>query len=67
MTKEGDINGTSNTNVRQDDGKKHQKGRKQTANIPFTFSLEASDDESGEQHIDVTPEIEWNARVDIAR
>ncbi|KAG5611727.1 hypothetical protein H5410_023008 [Solanum commersonii] len=69
MTNEGDVNTTSTTNVRQERGKKNRKGKKHqkgnekilldptpsealTSYPPST--IKASDDELGEEDIDVT-------------
>ena len=82
MASVGDINGASTTNVRIDSGeknrkgKKHQKGREEvladptpsemlTSHPPST--VEASDDELGEDAIDVTAGEEWFTRVEVVR
>uniref|UniRef100_M1B5P3 Uncharacterized protein n=1 Tax=Solanum tuberosum TaxID=4113 RepID=M1B5P3_SOLTU len=58
MTDEGDVNAASTTNVRLDGGKKNRKGKKHQ---------KVSDDDHGEEPIDVTPGEEWIARVETAR
>ncbi|KAG5618034.1 hypothetical protein H5410_017858 [Solanum commersonii] len=82
MTTEGDVNSTSTTNVRPDGGKKvrkrkkHQKSHEEilldptpsealTSHPPST--TEASDDERGQEAIDVTAEEEWVSRVEVVR
>ncbi|XP_049394675.1 uncharacterized protein LOC125858961 [Solanum stenotomum] len=82
MATEGDVNAASTTNVRPDGGKKARKGKKHqrspeemlleptpsealTSHPPST--TEASDDERGEEPIDVTAGEEWVARVEVAR
>jgi len=82
MTNKGDINVSSTTNVRQDSGKKHWKGRKhlksnekllldpKPSEAPTSHPLsttEASDNERDEELIDVTSGVEWIARVDTTR
>ena len=69
MTTEGDVNGASTTNVRMDGGKnnwkgkKHQKGNEEVLHEPTPTkaltshppsTIKASDDELGEDAIDVT-------------
>ncbi|KAG5611039.1 hypothetical protein H5410_022320, partial [Solanum commersonii] len=78
MTTEGDMNTASTTNIRSEEGKKNRKGKKHqkgceemlldptpsealTSHPPST--TEASDDELGEEAIDVTAGKEWIARV----
>uniref|UniRef100_M1CXV7 Uncharacterized protein n=1 Tax=Solanum tuberosum TaxID=4113 RepID=M1CXV7_SOLTU len=82
METEGDVNAASTTNVRSDGGKKNRKGKKNlksseemlldptpsealTSHPPST--TKASDDDLGEEHIDVIPGEEWIARVETAR
>ncbi|KAG5627988.1 hypothetical protein H5410_013206 [Solanum commersonii] len=82
MATEGDVIAASTTNVRPDGGKKNRKGKKHqkgseemlldptpsealTSHTPST--TEASDDDRGEEPIDVTPGEEWIARVETAR
>uniref|UniRef100_M1DG19 Uncharacterized protein n=1 Tax=Solanum tuberosum TaxID=4113 RepID=M1DG19_SOLTU len=82
MTNEGDINVSSTTNVRQDGGKKHRKGRKhlksnekllldpkpsEASTSHALSTTEASDNERDEEPINVTSRVEWIARVDTAR
>uniref|UniRef100_M1E121 Uncharacterized protein n=1 Tax=Solanum tuberosum TaxID=4113 RepID=M1E121_SOLTU len=81
MTNEGDINADSTTNVRKNGGKKNRNGRKHlrsneellldpTPSEALTShplsTIKASDDERGEEPIEVTPGEEWIAKVDIA-
>ena len=78
MATEGDVNAASTTNIRPDGGKRNHKGKKHqksheemlqdptpsealTSHPPST--TEASDDERGEETIDVTAGEEWVARV----
>ncbi|KAG5615052.1 hypothetical protein H5410_014876 [Solanum commersonii] len=82
MSNEEDMNAPSTTNVFLDGGKKNWKGNKNqkineemlldptpsevlTSHPPST--TEASDDELGEEAIDVTTGEEWVARVEVAR
>uniref|UniRef100_M1BE57 Uncharacterized protein n=1 Tax=Solanum tuberosum TaxID=4113 RepID=M1BE57_SOLTU len=82
MTNEGDVNAASTINVRLEGGKKNRKGKKHqksnkemlldptpsealTSQPPLT--TEASDDELGEEAIDVTAREEWVVRVEMAR
>ncbi|KAG5610508.1 hypothetical protein H5410_021789 [Solanum commersonii] len=82
MATEGDINAASTTNIRPNGGKKARKGKKHqkgpeemlfdptpsealTSHPPST--IEASDDDRGEEPIDVTLGEEWIARVEMAR
>ncbi|KAG5573487.1 hypothetical protein H5410_063253 [Solanum commersonii] len=82
MATEGDVNAASTTNVRPERGKKNHKGKKHqkgsekmllnptpsealTSHPPST--TEASDDDRGEEFIDVTPGEEWIARVETTR
>uniref|UniRef100_M1AKD3 Uncharacterized protein n=1 Tax=Solanum tuberosum TaxID=4113 RepID=M1AKD3_SOLTU len=82
MATEGDVNAASTTNVRSDGGRKSRKGKKHqksneemlleptqsealTSQPPST--TETSDDERGEEPIDVTAGKEWVARVEVAR
>ncbi|KAG5607385.1 hypothetical protein H5410_028877 [Solanum commersonii] len=80
MATEGDVNAASTTNVHSDGGKKNLKGKKHqkgseemlldptlskelTSHPPST--TETSDDDRGEEPIDVTPGEEWIARVEM--
>ncbi|KAG5619677.1 hypothetical protein H5410_004895 [Solanum commersonii] len=82
MATEGDVNAASTTNIRPDSGKKARKGKKHqksheemlldptpskalTSHPPST--TEASDDERGEEAIDITTGGEWVSRVEVAR
>uniref|UniRef100_M1BHY8 Uncharacterized protein n=1 Tax=Solanum tuberosum TaxID=4113 RepID=M1BHY8_SOLTU len=82
MAKEGDVNTTRTTNVKLDGGRKNHKGKKHhksseemlldltpsealTSHPPST--TESSDDELGDEAIDVTAGEEWVARVAMAR
>ncbi|KAG5598847.1 hypothetical protein H5410_030217 [Solanum commersonii] len=82
MAIEGDVNASSTTNVRSDGGKKNSKGKKHqknneemlldptpsevlTSHPPST--TEASDNDLGEEAIDVTAGEEWVTRVEVAR
>uniref|UniRef100_M0ZXX2 Uncharacterized protein n=1 Tax=Solanum tuberosum TaxID=4113 RepID=M0ZXX2_SOLTU len=82
MSNEGDVNAASTTNVRLAGGKKNRKGKKHQKSNEEMFldptpsealtsqpcsTIEASDDELGEEAIDVTAEHEWVARVEVAR
>ncbi|KAG5581380.1 hypothetical protein H5410_052007 [Solanum commersonii] len=82
MTNEGDVNAASTTNVCSERGKKNRKGKKHqkgseemlldpTPSEALTFhppsTIEASDDELGEEVIDFTAREEWVARVEMAR
>ncbi|KAK4734083.1 hypothetical protein R3W88_008344 [Solanum pinnatisectum] len=82
MTNEGDVNAASTTNIRLDGGKKNRKGKNnQKGNEEMLLDLtpskaltshppsttEASDDDRGEEPIDITPGEEWIARVETAR
>uniref|UniRef100_M1DQ09 Uncharacterized protein n=1 Tax=Solanum tuberosum TaxID=4113 RepID=M1DQ09_SOLTU len=82
MANEGDVNATSTTNVRPDGGKKNHKGKKhQKSNEEMLLdptpsevltshphsTTEASDDELGEEAIDVTVREEWIARIETVR
>ncbi|KAG5568599.1 hypothetical protein H5410_064387 [Solanum commersonii] len=75
MVNKGDVNAASTTNVRLDGGKKNHKEKKYqirsapsealTSHPPST--IEASDDELGEEAINVTAREKWVARVEVAR
>uniref|UniRef100_M1D3C1 Uncharacterized protein n=1 Tax=Solanum tuberosum TaxID=4113 RepID=M1D3C1_SOLTU len=82
MAIEGDVNAASTTNVRPDGGRKNHKGKKHqksneemlldpttsealTSHPPST--TEASDNELGEEAIDITAGEEWVARVEVSR
>ncbi|XP_055822010.1 uncharacterized protein LOC129890490 [Solanum dulcamara] len=82
MESEGDINSTTATNVKQNVGRKHHKRKnnsKRSEEVPleptssealtsYSSSVtEVSDDERGEEPMDVTPRMEWIAKVDAAR
>lgn len=82
MTTKEDTNASSTTNVKLGGGKKHRKGRKhfkcseemllnptpteELTSHPFS-TIEAIDDERGEEAINVIPEVEWVARIDMER
>uniref|UniRef100_M1AFJ1 Uncharacterized protein n=1 Tax=Solanum tuberosum TaxID=4113 RepID=M1AFJ1_SOLTU len=82
MANEGDVSAASTTNIRLDGGKKNHKDKKHqksneemlldptpsevlTSHPPLT--TEASDDEIGEEAIDITAGEEWVARVEVER
>uniref|UniRef100_M1CY66 Uncharacterized protein n=1 Tax=Solanum tuberosum TaxID=4113 RepID=M1CY66_SOLTU len=82
MANEEDTKATSTTNVRPDGEKKDHKGKKHLKSNEKTLldptpskaltshphsTTEASDDDCGEDPIDVTPGEEWIARVETAR
>ena len=83
MTNEGDSIGASTTpNVRTNRGKKSKKGKKQQkgheANLPDPppsegqtslppHIIDVSDEDTGEEPVDVTVGQEWIARVEMAR
>ncbi|KAG5601957.1 hypothetical protein H5410_033327 [Solanum commersonii] len=82
MTIEGDMNTASTTKVRPDGGKKARKGKKyQKSHEEMLLDLtpgealishppsttEASEDERGDEAIDVTAGEEWVSRVEVAR
>ncbi|KAG5595791.1 hypothetical protein H5410_037023 [Solanum commersonii] len=82
MATEGDVNAASTTNIRPDGekkaqkGKKHQKGHEETLLDPTPnealtshppSTTKASDDEPGEEAIDVTAGEKWVSRVEVAR
>ena len=82
MDNEGDLNAASTTNVRLEGGRKNRKGKKHQKSseemllnrIPSEVltshppSLtKASEDDRGEEPIDVTPEEEWITRVETER
>ena len=82
MTTEGDVNGTSSTNVHMDGGnknqkgKKHQKGNEEVLPEPTpskaltshpSSTTEVSDNELREDAIDVNTGEEWVASVEVAR
>ena len=82
MTNEGDVIGASTTNVRTDGGKKNKKGMKQQKGndgiLPEPTPREVqtshpptivdwSDEETGEDVVDITAGEEWIARVEMAR
>ena len=81
MATEGDVNSTSTTNIHMDGGKKNRKGKKHqkgneevflnlvpsetlTSRSPST--VEARDDELGEDAIDVNFREEWVAKMELA-
>ena len=82
MNNEGDVVGASTTNVRTDGGKKNKKGKKQQkgngwilpeptpsevqTSHPPTI-IDGSDEETGEDVVDITAGEEWIARVEMAR
>ncbi|TMX02943.1 hypothetical protein EJD97_019204 [Solanum chilense] len=82
MANEGDVNGASTSNVRMDGGKKNrkvkknQKGNKEmlpeiapseVLNSHPPSTVGASDEEVGEDSVDVTTGEDWVARVEVAR
>ena len=82
MVNEGDVNGASTTNIHLDGGKKNrnvknnQKGNEEVLPHPTTSDVitshppsitEESDDELGEDVIDVSTRKEWVARMEVAR
>ena len=68
MTDEGDVNAVSTTNAEGGkNNRKHKKSNEDTLTSHPPFTTEASDDEQGEEPIDVTPGEEWIARVETAR
>uniref|UniRef100_M1BKU1 Uncharacterized protein n=1 Tax=Solanum tuberosum TaxID=4113 RepID=M1BKU1_SOLTU len=82
MANEGDVNAASTTNVRLDGERKNHKGKKhhksseemllnptpsETLTSHPHSTTEASDDDRGEEPIDVTPGEEWIARVEKTR
>uniref|UniRef100_M1BXD6 Peptidase A2 domain-containing protein n=1 Tax=Solanum tuberosum TaxID=4113 RepID=M1BXD6_SOLTU len=82
MAIEGDVNAASTTNFKLDGGKKTHKGKKHqksneemlldpTPSEALTYhppsTTKASDDELGEEAIDVTAGEGWIARVEMAR
>uniref|UniRef100_M1DUT6 Uncharacterized protein n=1 Tax=Solanum tuberosum TaxID=4113 RepID=M1DUT6_SOLTU len=82
MTNEGDLNAASTNNVRLNSGKqnhmgtKHQKSNEEMLLDPTPSealtshqrsTIESSDDELGEEAIDITVREEWVARVEMVR
>ncbi|KAG5590482.1 hypothetical protein H5410_040996 [Solanum commersonii] len=82
METEGDVNDASTTNVRPEGGKKNRKGKKHQKGCEEMLlnptpsealishppsTTEASDDELGEEAINVTAGEEWVARVEVVR
>ncbi|TMW90581.1 hypothetical protein EJD97_015520 [Solanum chilense] len=77
MATSGDVNGASTTNVRLDGGKKNRKGKKHQVLPEFTprkalkshppLTDKESDEEIGEDAIDVTAGEKLVARVEVAR